>query len=65
VARRFLKFVGTELKATWTLTKQSSRPTEEAKATALKVLLNNVKGPHKGLPRTAAGGYPEPAFKIS
>jgi len=33
---------------------------EEATATALKVLLNNAKGPHKGLPRTAAWGYPEP-----
>jgi len=33
---------------------------EEAKEQALKVLLNNQKGPFDGLPRTAAWGYPEP-----
>ena len=33
---------------------------EEAKATALKVLLHNAHGPYHGLPRTAGWGYPEP-----
>ncbi len=31
-----------------------------AKAAALEVLLHNVHGPCKGLPRTAGWGYPEP-----
>ncbi len=35
-------------------------PVEEAKAAALKVLLHNVKGPFRSLPRTAGWGYPEP-----
>ncbi len=33
---------------------------EEAKTAALEVLLNNARGPYKGLPRAAAWGYPEP-----
>lgn len=32
----------------------------KAKQAALEVLLHNAKGPHSGLPRTAAWGYPEP-----
>ncbi len=31
-----------------------------AKKAALDVLLNNNHGPYRGLPRTAAWGYPEP-----
>jgi len=33
---------------------------EETKKVALQVLLNNVRGPFQGLPRTAGWGYPEP-----
>ncbi len=33
---------------------------EEAKKAAIEVLLNNARGPFKGLPRTAGWGYPEP-----
>jgi hypothetical protein len=33
---------------------------DEAKAAALRVLLNNAHGPYKSLPRAAAWGYPEP-----
>ncbi|MEO0294139.1 MAG: glycoside hydrolase 100 family protein [candidate division WOR-3 bacterium] len=33
---------------------------ERAKEAAIDVLLNNAKGPYKGLPRTAGWGYPEP-----
>ncbi|MFH1319631.1 MAG: glycoside hydrolase 100 family protein [Bacteroidota bacterium] len=33
---------------------------EEAKKAALEVLLHNMHGPYRGLPRTAAWGYPEP-----
>lgn len=33
---------------------------EEAKAAALEVLRHNIRGPHRGLPRTAGWGYPEP-----
>ena len=32
----------------------------EARAAAVEVLLHNRKGPHRGLPRTAGWGYPEP-----
>jgi hypothetical protein len=32
----------------------------QAKDAAVKVLLHNKTGPHKGLPRTAGWGYPEP-----
>jgi hypothetical protein len=41
---------------------RTSLPNEvtEAKQAAVEVLLNNRKGPHNGLPRTAAWGYPEP-----
>jgi hypothetical protein len=35
-------------------------PVEEIKKAALQVLLNNVRGPFEGLPRTAGWGYPEP-----
>jgi len=31
-----------------------------ARAAALQVLLHNVHGPYRGLPRTAGWGYPEP-----
>ena len=33
---------------------------ERAKSAAVDVLLHNRKGPHRGLPRTAGWGYPEP-----
>jgi len=33
---------------------------EQAKGTAIKVLLHNMHGPYHGLPRTAGWGYPEP-----
>lgn len=33
---------------------------EEAKQGALEVLLHNLAGPYRGLPRTAGWGYPEP-----
>jgi hypothetical protein len=33
---------------------------EEAKQAAVEVLLRNSRGPHRGLPRTAGWGYPEP-----
>ena len=33
---------------------------EDAKKTALEVLLHNAHGPYRGLPRTAGWGYPEP-----
>jgi len=32
----------------------------EAKEAAIRVLLNNMHGPYRGLPRTAGWGYPEP-----
>jgi hypothetical protein len=35
-------------------------PFEKVKNAALKVLLQNRKGPYHGLPRTAGWGYPEP-----
>lgn len=35
-------------------------PVEEIKKAALEVLLNNLRGPYQGLPRTAGWGYPEP-----
>ena len=35
-------------------------PVEEAKRAALDVLLHNARGPYRGMPRTAAWGYPEP-----
>jgi len=34
--------------------------TEEAKRAAIEVLLHNMHGPYRGLPRTAGWGYPEP-----
>jgi len=33
---------------------------ENAKEAAIEVLLHNMHGPYRGLPRTAAWGYPEP-----
>ncbi|MHC4153295.1 MAG: glycoside hydrolase 100 family protein [Planctomycetota bacterium] len=33
---------------------------ERAKEAAIKVLLHNMHGPYRGLPRTAGWGYPEP-----
>lgn len=33
---------------------------EDAKKAALEVLLHNMRGPYRGLPRTAGWGYPEP-----
>jgi hypothetical protein len=33
---------------------------EQAKRAALEVLLHNMHGPYRGLPRTAGWGYPEP-----
>jgi len=33
---------------------------ERAEAAAVAVLLHNLHGPHRGLPRTAGWGYPEP-----
>ena len=33
---------------------------ESAKETAIEVLLHNMHGPYRGLPRTAGWGYPEP-----
>jgi len=33
---------------------------QNAKATAVQVLRHNLHGPHRGLPRTAGWGYPEP-----
>ena len=33
---------------------------DQAKEAALRVLLNNARGPFQGLPRTAGWGYPEP-----
>lgn len=35
-------------------------PIEEAKTAATEVLLRNMRGPYRGLPRTAGWGYPEP-----
>ena len=36
------------------------REVEQATQAAIEVLLNNRRGPYRGLPRTAAWGYPEP-----
>jgi len=33
---------------------------EKTEETALEVLVHNIRGPYRGLPRTAAWGYPEP-----
>ena len=33
---------------------------QEAKEAAVRVLLHNLHGPYRGLPRTAGWGYPEP-----
>ena len=35
-------------------------PIDQAKQAALDVLLHNMHGPYRGLPRTAGWGYPEP-----
>jgi len=39
---------------------KTSRQVTAAKEAAVEVLLNNSRGPHRGLPRAAAWGYPEP-----
>jgi hypothetical protein len=38
----------------------TSEGVEQAKEAALQVLLHNMHGPYRGLPRTAGWGYPEP-----
>ena len=40
--------------------KRSRNLVENAKQAAIEVLLHNVHGPFRGLPRTAGWGYPEP-----
>jgi hypothetical protein len=35
-------------------------PVDEARQAAMEVLLHNIHGPYRGLPRTAGWGYPEP-----
>jgi hypothetical protein len=40
--------------------KQHYSPVEEAKQAALQIMHHNLKGPFRGLPRTAGWGYPEP-----
>jgi len=42
------------------MTKTLSPEMEEARRTAVKVLLHNEHGPYQSLPRTAGWGYPEP-----
>jgi hypothetical protein len=42
------------------MAKRSTEPIEDAKAAAVRVLLHNMRGPYRGLPRTAGWGYPEP-----
>ena len=39
---------------------QNKNLIQNAKEAALKVLLHNMHGPYRGLPRTAGWGYPEP-----
>ena len=41
-------------------TRAEKKLIDGAKQGALEVLLHNVVGPRKGLPRTAGWGYPEP-----
>jgi hypothetical protein len=51
---------GWELVNRKTMNQNENHIIEEAKAEALKVLLNNSHGPFHRLPRTAGWGYPEP-----
>jgi len=39
---------------------QNAELIQNAKAAAVEVLRHNLHGPHRGLPRTAGWGYPEP-----
>ncbi len=39
---------------------RKSDPIQKAKDAAVEVLLHNMHGPYRGLPRTAGWGYPEP-----
>ena len=40
--------------------RQDKKLIEQAKEAAIEVLLHNMHGPYRGLPRTAGWGYPEP-----
>jgi hypothetical protein len=42
------------------MTPGDSKLVEKATAGAIRVLLHNLHGPYRGLPRTAGWGYPEP-----
>ena len=42
------------------MTVRQDHVVEEARKAALSVLLHNMHGPYRGLPRTAGWGYPEP-----
>ena len=42
------------------MNRQDKELIKQAKEAAIKVLLHNMHGPYRGLPRTAGWGYPEP-----
>jgi hypothetical protein len=42
------------------MNKRGKKLIDQAKEAAIKVLLHNVHGPYRGLPRAAGWGYPEP-----
>jgi hypothetical protein len=42
------------------MNKRDKKLVEQAKEAAIKVLLHNMHGPYRGLPRTAGWGYPQP-----
>jgi len=42
------------------MNRQDKKLIEQTKEAAIKVLLHNMHGPYRGLPRTAGWGYPEP-----
>jgi hypothetical protein len=42
------------------MNRQDEELIKQAKEAAIKVLLHNMHGPYRGLPRTAGWGYPEP-----
>ena len=42
------------------MNRQDKKLIDQAKETAVKILLHNMHGPYRGLPRTAGWGYPEP-----
>jgi len=42
------------------MVRESANVLDDAKNAALTVLLHNMHGPYRGLPRTAGWGYPEP-----